>query len=105
MAKLLHDEGAEVLEGQIFGVAGLLVGLGGLRELDGFCLLAETLGLYPDRVAAEKTLKVLNKLFKLEIDLQSLGETVQITQDLLSNFGLVEQKTQDTNQSQSKMIV
>lgn len=105
MAKLLLDEGAEVLDGQIFGVAGLLVGIGGLRGLDGFCLLAETLGLYPDKAAAEKTLKVINKMFNLKVDVQNLDETVQITQKLLENFGLLEQETHETFESQSKMIV
>lgn len=107
MAKQLRNEGAEVINGQIFGVAGLLVGIGGLRGFRGFCLLAETLGLYPDKVAAEKTLKVINKMFNLKVDLQNLDETVQETQNLLENFGLLEQKTQEREKlnSQSNMIV
>ncbi len=107
MAKQLFNEGAEVINGQIFGVAGLLVGIGGLRGFRGFCLLAETLGLYPDKVAAEKTLKVIKKMFNLKINLQNLDETVQETQTLLENFGLLEQKMQEREKlkPQSNMIV
>jgi hypothetical protein len=36
--------GAEILGGQIFGIAGLLVARGKLRGFKGFCILAETTG-------------------------------------------------------------
>ncbi len=61
--------GAEILSGQIFGVAGLLIGLCKLRQMKGFCLLAETPGEYPDEAAAREILKVLTKILGLNLDL------------------------------------
>jgi len=61
--------GAEILSGRIFGVAGLLIGLCRLREMKGFCLLAETPGNYPDKAAAREILKTLNGILGLNLDL------------------------------------
>lgn len=107
MANRLLNVGAEVINGQIFGVAGLLVGIGGLRGFRGFCLLAETLGLYPDEVAAQKTLNVISQMFNLKINFQNFDETVEETQSLLETFGLLEQRTQMGRELEpkSRMIV
>ena len=68
-ARELKKLGAEVLSGQILGVAGLLIGLCKLREMKGFCLLAETPGESPDKAAAREILKVLTKVLGLDLDL------------------------------------
>lgn len=86
----LLEAGAEIIKGQIFGVAGLLVGIGRLRGFRGFCLLAETLGLYPDTTATREVLKVVCKRLNLKIDLDSLDDTVEVTRSLLEDFGLLE---------------
>ncbi len=90
MAGELLKVGAEVIKGQIFGVAGLLVGMGRLRGFRGFCLLAETLGLYPDSLATREVLDVVSNMLGLKINLDSLDGTVEVTQNLLENFGLLE---------------
>ncbi len=90
MAGELLKVGAEVIKGQIFGVAGLLVGLGRLRGFRGFCLLAETLGLYPDSLATREVLDVVSNMFGLKINLDSLEGTVEATRSLLENFGLLD---------------
>ncbi len=89
-ASELLGAGAEIIKGQIFGVAGLLVGIGRLRGFRGFCLLAETLGLYPDTAATREVLKVVCKKLDLNIDLDSLDDTVEVTRSLLEDFGLLE---------------
>ena len=86
----LLEAGAEIIKGQIFGVAGLLVGIGRLRGFRGFCLLAETLGLYPDTTATREVLKVVCKRLNLKIDLDRLDDTVEVTRSLLEDFGLLE---------------
>jgi predicted ATP-grasp superfamily ATP-dependent carboligase len=53
--------GTKIMVGQVFGVAGLLLGLGKLRGFKGFSLLIETLGTYPDANAARQALSTLNK--------------------------------------------
>ncbi len=68
-ARKAENLGARILRGQIFGVAGLLVALGKLRGINGFCLLAETPGTYPDEAAAKEVLKAISGLLGLRIDI------------------------------------
>ena len=81
--------GAKIIGGQIFGVAGLLVGLGGLRGMSGFCLLAETSGLYPDAVAAREVLKAVCRMLHLKVNLSRLNKAAEATNDILKSFGIV----------------
>ncbi len=101
-ASELLQIGAEVIRGQIFGVAGLLVGIGRLRGFRGFCLLAETLGLYPDGAATHEVLKVVCNMFNLKISLDNLNQTVEFTRELLENFGLLERSTGERVKEESQ---
>ena len=80
---------AQIIEGHIFGVAGLLVGLGKLRGMKGFCLLAETLGLYPDATAARAVLKAVCKMLHLKVDLSRLETAAEATRSILESFGVI----------------
>jgi len=82
--------GAEILGGQIFGIAGLLIALGKLRGFKGFCLLAETAGFYPDAQAAQATLKPISEMLHLSLDLSRLDEATETTKKILESFGLLE---------------
>jgi len=86
--------GAKRIRGQIFGMAGLLVGLGKLRDMRGFCLLAETLGFYPDASAARKVLDAVCKILHLEVDLSRLDVAAKSTRDILESFGMVTSPTE-----------
>jgi uncharacterized protein (TIGR00162 family) len=81
--------GTKIMVGQIFGVAGLLIGLGKLRGLRGFSLLVETVGTYPDANAARHALLSLNKFLDLSVDLSRLDSAVEETKRILESFGLV----------------
>ena len=81
--------GAKKIGGQIFGMAGLLVGLGKLRRMRGFCLLAETPGFYPDASAAREVLDAVCKMLHLKVDLSRLDVAAKATRDLLESFGMV----------------
>jgi uncharacterized protein (TIGR00162 family) len=83
------DLGAETMVGQIFGVAGLLVGIGKIRGFRGFSLLAETPGLYPDANAARQVLSALCKLLNVKVDLSRLDLAAEKTNEILKSFGLV----------------
>jgi len=80
---------AQIIEGHIFGVAGLLVGLGMLRSMKGFCLLAETLGSYPDAAAAQVVLKAVCRMLHLNIDLSRLEIAAETTRSILESFGVI----------------
>lgn len=100
--------GAKVIHGHIFGVAGLLLGLSKLRGMKGFCLLAETLGLYPDVSAAREVLKIVCKMLGLKVDLTKLDVAAEKTRNILESFGLdirpiEEKKAQE--ESRSKWLI
>jgi len=84
--------GVNIIGGHIFGVAGLLIGLGRLRGMRGLCILAETLG-YPDAVAAREALKVVCKMLHLNVDLSRLDKAAEATQRILESFGIVAHPT------------
>jgi hypothetical protein len=87
--------GAKIMVGQIFGVAGLLIGLGKLRGFKGFSLLVETPGTYPDANAARQALTAVSKFLSLKIDLSSLDVAAEKTRKILESFGLVRSGTEE----------
>ncbi len=93
--------GAEILGGQIFGVAGLLVALGKLRAFKGFCLLAETAGFYPDVRAAHLTLKPICELLHLNVNLSRLDVAAEATRKILESFGLLEAPVNERRKEES----
>jgi len=94
--------GAEIIEGQIFGVAGLLVGLGKLRGMNGYCLLAETLGYYPDASAAREVLKAIRKMLHLNVNLGRINLAVETTREILESFGLTAQPAKEQTKEESR---
>ncbi|MGD8505082.1 MAG: PAC2 family protein [Candidatus Bathyarchaeota archaeon] len=96
------DLGAEIIEGQIFGVAGLLVGLGKLRNMKGFCLLAETSGYYPDASAAREILGAISKMLHLDMDLNRLNSAVETTSKILESFGLASQPNKEKEKEEQR---
>jgi uncharacterized protein (TIGR00162 family) len=55
------DLGTKVMVGHVFGIAGLSVGLAGIRDMKGFSLLVDTPGMNPDVNAARYALLTLFK--------------------------------------------
>ncbi len=83
------DLGTKVMVGHIFGIAGLLIGLSKLRNLKGFTLLVDTLGMRPDVNATRYALTALGKYLDLNIDLSRLDLTAEQTKKIIESFGLV----------------
>mgnify|MGYP002153768770 CR=1 FL=1 len=81
--------GTKMMVGQIFGVAGLVIGLGKLRGFKGYSLLVETPGTYPDANAARCALSTLSKHLNLNIDLSRLDVAAEETKKILESFGLI----------------
>jgi uncharacterized protein (TIGR00162 family) len=81
--------GAKVMVGQIFGIAGLTVGLARLKGINSFSLLVDTLGLYPDANATRYVLTALNKFLNMKVDLSKLDEAAEETKKILESFGLI----------------
>jgi len=58
--------------GGIVGASGLLLGLGGLRGIQGACLMGETPGYLVDPKSAKAVLKVLMKVTNVNVNLSAL---------------------------------
>jgi len=71
-----------VVIGNIYGAAGILLGLGELMGMRGVCFLAETTGLYPDARAASEVLKVVSRFLGIEVDISKLEQAATVTEDL-----------------------
>jgi uncharacterized protein (TIGR00162 family) len=81
--------GTKVMVGQIFGIAGITVGLARLRNMKSFSLLVETLGTYPDAEATRYALLCLNKFLGIDVDLSRLDVAAEETKKILESFGLI----------------
>jgi len=95
--------GAKIMVGQIFGLAGLSIGLGKLRNFKGFSLLVETLGIYPDANAAQQALSALSKFLNLKIDLSRLDFAAEKTQKILESFGWIKSGTKEKKKEESQL--
>ena len=97
------DLGTKVMVGHIFGVAGLLIGLARLRNLNGFAILVDTLGMYPDANAARHALTSVGKYLDLNVDLSKLDVTVDQTKRALESFGLIRNIAEEKKKEQQQM--
>jgi uncharacterized protein (TIGR00162 family) len=97
------DLGTKIMVGHIFGIAGLLIGLGKIRKLKGFALLVDTLGMYPDSKAAGIALTLLGKHLNLNVDLTDLETTEKQTKDFLGPFGLIKNIAEEKKKEEQQM--
>jgi uncharacterized protein (TIGR00162 family) len=97
------DLGTKVMVGHIFGIAGLLVGLARLRNLKGFALLVDTLGMYPDANAAKYALTSLGKYLNLNIDVSKLDATADKTKKILESFGLIRNLVEEKKKEKQQL--
>jgi len=97
------DLGTKVMVGHIFGIAGLLVGLGRLRNMKGFALLVDTPGMYPDANAARYALTALGKYLNLNIDLSKLDATADKTKKTLESFGLIRNIAEEKKKEEQQL--
>lgn len=93
--------GAEIIQGQIFGIAGLLVGLSKLRGMKSFCLLAETQGFYPDASAAREVLSPVCRMLSLKVDLSRLDMAAEATRNIIESFGLIKPSPKEKTREES----
>jgi uncharacterized protein (TIGR00162 family) len=94
--------GAKVMVGQIFGIAGLMVGLARLRGFRGFSLLVDTLGMTPDANATRYTLMALGKFLNMNIDLSRLDATAEETKKILESFGVIRNVVEEKKKEEQR---
>jgi len=80
--------------GYIVGAAGLLLGLGAERKMEGLCLLGQTSGfpIVTDPKAAESVLNVLVKILDLNIDMGKLEKRVDEMEEFTKKVEDLQQK-------------
>jgi len=93
--------GAKIMVGQIFGLAGISIGLGKLKGLNGFSLLVETAGTHPDMKAAHRALSVLCSFLNLDVSLSELNTATQETEKILKSFGLIRRTREEKKREES----
>jgi hypothetical protein len=72
--------------GGIVGAAGLLLGLGKLRDLDAACLMGETSGYFSDPKSAQSVLEILEKLLRIKIDFTELEQHAKEIDELTASL-------------------
>jgi len=97
------DLGTKIMVGHVFGIAGLLIGLARLRNVKGFALLVDTLGMYPDAVATRYALETLGKYLKLDVDLSKLDASAEQTKRILDSFGLIRNLAEEKKKEEQAM--
>jgi uncharacterized protein (TIGR00162 family) len=95
--------GTKIMVGHVFGIAGILIGLSRLRNLKGFALLVDTLGMYPDANAARYALTALGKYVNLNVDLSKLDATADQTKKILESFGLIRNLAEEKKKEEQQM--
>ena len=81
--------------GNIVGMSGLLVGLGGRRGLETAGLLGVTPGYHVDPASARAVLDVLQDAFGFSVDLETLDEQAERVQKLISQLQRFQQQEQE----------
>jgi len=87
----------------IVGTAGLLLGLARFRNIDALCLLAETRGYLPDPKAAKSVLQVLQRMLKIEIDLNRLETEIEKSEKLVERMHEIEERREEHAQKMRRM--
>ncbi|MCX8197227.1 MAG: proteasome assembly chaperone family protein [Candidatus Micrarchaeota archaeon] len=67
-------------KGSIIGAAGLLLGLGKIRNMSGICLMGETHGGFVDARSAQAILEILCKILDINVDVKKLDERARETE-------------------------
>jgi uncharacterized protein (TIGR00162 family) len=80
--------------GYIVGAAGLLLGLGKERGIDGICILGQTSGfpIVTDPKAAEAVLNEMVKILRLKIDMGKLEKKVSEMEDFIKKVESLQRK-------------
>ena len=92
--KLGIDFGKEHPIGTIVGASGLLLGLGGMYNMNGLCIMGETFGLplVTDPKAADSLLHVLVKLLGIKVDMSKLEKTIKEMEDRIEKTDKIHKK-------------
>ncbi len=97
------DLGTKVMVGHVFGIAGLSIGMAGIRDMKGFSLLIDTPGMNPDVNAARYALLTLGKYLYLDVDLSGLEASCEEIKKMLESFGIIRSITEEKKKEEQQL--
>ncbi|MCS7109383.1 MAG: PAC2 family protein, partial [Candidatus Micrarchaeota archaeon] len=74
------------VEGSIIGAAGILLGLGKLKGMEGICLMGETHGTYIDHKSAQKVIEVLSEIIGIKVDVSKLEKKAKESEGVIKKL-------------------
>ncbi|MCL1976936.1 MAG: PAC2 family protein [Candidatus Bathyarchaeota archaeon] len=101
--KTVLDLGTKVMIGNVFGIAGISIGLAKLYDMKGFSLLVDTPGMNPDVNAARYALLTLFKFLNLEVKLDNLEQTGDEIKRMLETFGLIRSISEEKKKEEQQL--
>jgi uncharacterized protein (TIGR00162 family) len=101
--KTVLDLGTKVMVGNVFGIAGISIGLAKLYNMKGFSLLVDTLGTNPDVNAARHALMTLFKFLNFEVDLNNIEQTGKEINHSLELLGLTKSISEEKKKEEQQL--
>jgi len=93
--KTLKKYGINIMnQGMITGMNGILIGTAKIRDIEGYSLLGETSGYMIDPNSARAVLESLNKILKMEINLEKLTDKINESNELMNQVEDMKSKTE-----------
>ncbi|MDR0318597.1 MAG: PAC2 family protein, partial [Nitrososphaerota archaeon] len=101
--KTVLDLDTKVMVGNVFGIAGISIGLAKLYEMKGFSLLVDTSGMNPDVNAARYALLTLFKFLNFKVGLDNIEQTGEEIKQVLEVFGLTKNVPEEKKKEEQQL--
>jgi uncharacterized protein (TIGR00162 family) len=101
--KTVLDLGTKVMVGNVFGIAGISIGLAKLYNMKGFSLLVDTPGMNPDVNAARYALMTLFKFLNFEVDLANIEQAGKEINHTLELVGLTKSISEEKKKEEQQL--
>ncbi|MDR2707299.1 MAG: PAC2 family protein [Nitrososphaerota archaeon] len=101
--KTVLDLGTKVMVGNVFGIAGISIGLAKLYDMKGFSLLVDTPGMNPDVNAARYALLMLFEFLSFKVDLDNIEQTCEEIKQVLEVFGLTKNVPEEKKKEEQQL--
>ena len=101
--KTVLDLGTKVMVGNVFGIAGISIGLASLCNMKGFSLLIDTPGIDPDVNAARYALLTLFKFLNFKVDLSNLEQSGNEVKRTLELIGLIRSISEEKKKEEQQL--
>jgi len=97
------DLGTKVMVGNVFGIAGISIGLAKLYNMSGFSLLVDTPSMDPDVNAARYALLTLFKFLKFEVNLDNIEQALEEINHLLELLDLIGNVSEEKKKEEQQL--